>query len=146
MPWGYNEHHTACCYLKDKLFDEIQKAVQHGYNHFIFGAALGIDIYVGELLILLRKLYPHITIEAAVPCTNQSEKWQKRYVGILSLCDTNTIISNNYTPSCIQDRNKYMVDNSSLLIAVWNGKPGGTANTIEYAKSKNVETIIIALT
>lgn len=36
-----------------------------------------------------------------------------------------------------------MIDNCDLLIAVWNGLPSGTLNTINYAKSKNINTIII---
>ena len=40
-------------------------------------------------------------------------------------------------------RNKYMVDNSDLLLAVWNGKKGGTANTVKYARKKEKEVVII---
>ena len=29
----------------------------------------------------------------------------------------------------------WMVDHTDLLIAVWDGGPGGTANTIRYARS-----------
>jgi uncharacterized phage-like protein YoqJ len=37
----------------------------------------------------------------------------------------------------MHNRNKWMVDNSDLLVAVWNGeKSGGTFATIKYAKSK----------
>ncbi len=40
-------------------------------------------------------------------------------------------------------RNKWMVDNCDLLIAVWNGTSGGTANCVNYAKSINKQIIII---
>lgn len=36
-----------------------------------------------------------------------------------------------------------MVDNSDLLIAIFNGNKSGTANCVNYAKSKNKKTIII---
>ena len=45
----------------------------------------------------------------------------------------------------MQKRNKYMVDNSDLIIAVFNGNSGGTKQTNDYAKSKNIEIIIIKL-
>lgn len=35
-----------------------------------------------------------------------------------------------------------MVDHSSRLIAIYNGNPGGTRNTIEYAKRKKLEIAI----
>ncbi len=30
-------------------------------------------------------------------------------------------------------RNKYMVDNSDYIVAVWNGTPSGTGKTVAYA-------------
>ena len=32
-----------------------------------------------------------------------------------------------------------MVDNSNVVIAVWNGYSSGTKNTIDYAKQKNLK-------
>ena len=41
-------------------------------------------------------------------------------------------------------RNRYMVDRSSLLIAVYDGQPhGGTLNTLTYAMGHGVETVIL---
>ena len=34
----------------------------------------------------------------------------------------------------MQKRNRYMVDNSDIVIAVWDGTPGGTENTVRYAE------------
>ena len=32
----------------------------------------------------------------------------------------------------MQKRNEFMVDNSDLVVAVWNGTSGGTANCLAY--------------
>ena len=49
-----------------------------------------------------------------------------------------------YTPGCMNRRNRYMVDRSSLLIAVYDGIPqGGTLNTLSYAMGKGVRTVIL---
>ena len=34
-----------------------------------------------------------------------------------------------------------MVDHSNLVIAVWNGTPSGTKNTIDYAERKGVKVV-----
>ena len=44
--------------------------------------------------------------------------------------------------AAFQQRNEWMVDHSSRLIAIYNGSPGGTRNTIEYAKRKKLEIAI----
>lgn len=36
-----------------------------------------------------------------------------------------------------------MVDNSSLIISLYNGAKGGTKSTIEYAKAKKLKLIVI---
>ena len=51
----------------------------------------------------------------------------------------------NYYNGCMQKRDLYMVDNSSLLIAVFNGDNGGTKSTIELARKKDLNIKIIKL-
>ena len=53
------------------------------------------------------------------------------------------IYENGYTPDCMQARNKYMVDSSAVLLACFDGRPGGTMNTILYARRQGVQTVII---
>ena len=40
-------------------------------------------------------------------------------------------------------RNRYMVDRASLLLACFDGRPGGTMNTILYAERSGVKVIIV---
>lgn len=55
----------------------------------------------------------------------------------------NTFIYNKYVDGCMKERNQYMINNSSLVIALFNGQWGKTKQTIEYAKSQGVEVITI---
>jgi uncharacterized phage-like protein YoqJ len=43
----------------------------------------------------------------------------------------------------MQKRNEYMIDKSDYVIAVWDGSPSGTGNTVRYAKQKNKKILII---
>jgi uncharacterized phage-like protein YoqJ len=43
----------------------------------------------------------------------------------------------------MQLRNEFMVNNSDIVIAVWDGTNGGTANCVKYAQVENKEIIII---
>ena len=56
-------------------------------------------------------------------------------VDILRRCDQVTLLQEPYTPDCFQRRNQYLVEHSSLVIAVWNGRPSGTGNTVSYARA-----------
>lgn len=147
LPWGYNEDDLRCMILKDKLKQTIERAVQNGYTHFISGMALGVDTWAAILVLELKKQHPDISLEAAIPCKNQALKWNRRdreqYNSLLAKCDKVTYISESYTPYCMIERNMYMVDNSSLLIAVYDNSGGGSGNTLKYAERRGIDIEIL---
>lgn len=145
LPWGNNERDGRCVELKGRIDDAVRFAYRAGARRFICGMAKGCDMYFAETVIALRDEYHGITLEAAIPCESQSRAWsdadRERYDYILHQCDDLTVISRDYTPGCMQRRNKYMVDSSDLLIAAHTGAPGGTEQTIRYAKSIGVNVV-----
>lgn len=52
-------------------------------------------------------------------------------------------VNPKYSHNCYQIRNEWMVDHSARVIAVWNGSPSGTKNTIMYANQKGVPVVNI---
>ena len=40
-------------------------------------------------------------------------------------------------------RNCYMVDHADFIIAVWDGRPSGTGETVTYARGRNGKSIIV---
>ncbi len=142
FPFKYGidkQKHIA--YLQE-LEQKIKLAITEcGITNFISGMALGVDMDFAELVLKLRNDYS-ITLECAIPCPDQTLKWNDkdklRYDSILKRADKVNLISERYTPECMLKRNRYMVDKSGLVIAVFNGiQKGGTWYTINYAKSKN---------
>ena len=49
-------------------------------------------------------------------------------------CDKETMLQTHYTPDCLRKRNRYMVDRADIVLAVWNGSPSGTGQTVWYAR------------
>lgn len=137
LPWGSNERDWRCKDLKDRIASTIECVYSEGVRHFICGMAIGCDMYFAEAVISLRLCKPDITLEAAIPCEGQDLRWSRqlseRYDRLLAECDIRTLVSRAYTPDCMMRRNRYMVDSSGLIIAVFDGAPGGTLNTLRYA-------------
>ena len=145
LPWGADESAAGAVTLKTTLFETLQAVYHSGIRHFICGMATGCDMYFCEAVIALRSAHPEITLEAAIPWEGQSAGWnatlKKRYNRLTEDCDFHTLVQSQYTPDCMMKRNRYMVDNSSLLIAAYNGSPGGTMNTLLYAMRQGLEII-----
>lgn len=145
LPWKYDERDPRCIEFKDRLSSVIGAVYDSGISHFICGMALGCDFYCAEAVIALKEQHDDVTLEAAIPYIGQADNWgynnKRRYEHILSHCDKKTVIQEQYSPSCMMRRNRYMVDHSSVLIACYDGKSGGTWNTIHYALEQDVELI-----
>ena len=67
-----------------------------------------------------------------------TDEWQQKYEKLLKAADFVKIISEDYNKGAYQARYEWMVNHSSRLIAVYDGKAGGTRNTIQYAWKNHV--------
>lgn len=145
LPWQNDERAPGCLRLKTAIWDVLMSLYADGYRHFICGMATGADIYFGEAVAALRDEKPGVTLEAAIPFDGQEKRWplfwQRRYGRLSETCDKLTVLHRTYTPTCMMDRNRYMVDASSLLIAAYSGAPGGTQATVRYALRQGRQVI-----
>jgi len=146
LPWGYAETGARYTQLKSRLEDVVDAVYLSGIRHYICGMAQGADTMFCEAVLRLRDWRPGITVEAAIPCEGQSASWpvqaKDRYFRLVSECDRETVLQKKYTPDCMVRRNRYMVEQSSVLIAVYDGiQRGGTMQTVHYAKQAGLEVI-----
>lgn len=107
----------------------------------ITGMALGVDTIFALAVIELRdNCNVPIELVSAVPCYNLSEPWfnqddVNRFNQILQKANKVVYVTeSDYVDGCLEKRNRYMVDNSNEILAVWTGAPGGTAHCIKYAE------------
>lgn len=149
LPWGDDETDRRCVALKQAIRRELERAYDRGYRHFICGMAQGCDLYFCEEAQTLRDDRPGVTVEAAIPCETQADKWpredRERYQRLVGLCDFETMVQHGYDRGCMLRRNRYMVDRSSLLIAAFDGSKGGTLYTASYALKQGIEVVVIDL-
>lgn len=129
--------------IKKGLEESILKAVCDGYTTFITGMARGVDIWAGQIVLRLRQNNPGLRLIAALPypgCDSRwSANWRRQYADLMKSADLVKVISPAYSMASFQKRDEWMVDHASRVIAVYDGVPGGTKNTIEYAKKNGIE-------
>lgn len=147
LPWFYDETKENCVRFKKDLKTIFEGAIKYGLKNFLTGMAEGFDMIGTEILLDLQKKHKEIKVIAIIPCKGQELKWkpeqQKRYHKILKQCDEIIVLTDTYTQTCMNDRNKYMVEHSSVVIACFNGIPSGTGNTIRFAKEKGCNVKLI---
>lgn len=129
--------------LKSRLFLEIQEAVNAGYTDFIVGCARGVDMWAALIVMELRNTYSDLRLHCAVPFKGHAEGWPGADVynlsAVLSSADSVTYVSAEHHAQCYAKRNRYMIDHSSLLIAVVSNMRSGTGSTVRYAEKCGIQ-------
>lgn len=105
----------------------------------ISGMALGVDMLFAKVAI-----EHNIPFTAAVPFIGQEQRWPQSsrdvYDRILSRASEVVVVCpGGYSAFKMQKRNEWMVDHCDLLVAVWDGSAGGTANCVKFAQSRGKE-------
>ena len=124
------------------LEEQIDSAIADGYTTFISGCAMGVDIWAGQIVLRKKATHPALRLIAATPwpgfAGRWNDEWRRQYNGLLKSADLVINVCDHYHDSVFRQRNEWMVNHSSRVIAFWNGTPGGTKNAIDYAKGQGV--------
>ena len=147
LPWGMQEQDSRCDAAKRAVAESVEEMYRRGYRHFICGMARGGDFYFGEAVVALRERHADVTLEAALPCPGQTERWSRedrqRHARLREQCNFETMVSRENNPGSMLRRNRYMVRRSAAIIALFSGATGGTHNTVMHAAREGLEQIII---
>ncbi len=136
--------------LKNTNFDAslldrtIGHLIKNGTDTFLCGMAMGFDLESAQSVIMHKKNYD-VKLIACIPCANQTERFsesaRKLYERVLSRCDEVITLSDFYYPGCMHERDRYMVDNSDLIVSFLRKEKGGTFYTVNYARRQNKKII-----
>ena len=126
--------------FENSLTDIIFSLADGECSTFYSGMAMGFDIIAAETVLLLKKRKKSVRLICVLPFYDQKngfyEPWRGRYNYIAANADEVIILSESYYPGCYARRNSYMVDNSDYVVTWFDGKNGGTKNTLRYAAKK----------
>ncbi|MBQ9086705.1 MAG: DUF1273 family protein [Clostridia bacterium] len=156
-----NQESYTCCFtghrripyphraLLPKLIDGmLDTLISRQVTIFRTGGAMGFDTMVALKILEKREQYPHIRLELILPCRDQASRWdaynQKAYAYVLARADSVICLHDRYTSGCMLERNRRMVQGSQFCIGYCNTPGGGSAYTLEYAKSHGLRVINIA--
>ena len=132
----------------NKIYDEILKLYKNGTVNFISGMAKGFDMLAARQVIALRSKYSDVRLICALPCRDQTVFWDESeaiaYSAILDIADRVVYVSQFNQRGAMLKRDRYMVDNSDIVVAYLTKSSGGTYYTVKYANEKGVNVVNLA--
>lgn len=89
-----------------------------------------------------------VQLLCAVPFDGQADRfpleWKRRFNRCLLAADKVYALSRSYHAGCFAARNRFMVDASSRLICYYDGRSGGTAQTVHMAEQSGLKIVNLA--
>ena len=127
---------------KNRISDFVSRGIDYAYSKgcrkFLAGGAIGFDTVAAEEIIRFKISHGDVSFILVLPCVNQSEKWthaqKEHYNYILSRADEVVYISEEYTPDCMKERNRYLAEHSDILLSYVCRQNSGAAQTVRMAR------------
>lgn len=128
---------------------KINELINEGVTDFYAGGAIGWDMICEELVISLKKKYPHIRLHLILPChpEQQTSDWsaedRAEYDSILDKADEVELVSANYSTDCMKKRNSRLVQLGDICLCYFNenNKRSGTGQTVRMARDAEKKII-----
>lgn len=136
-----------------------------GFRTFLCGMAMGFDLAAAEAVLACRDFetgsafspaaapdphFPHtpmpgLRLVAVIPFRGQESRFpavdRERFRRVLAAADHSVTLSPSYHAGCYAVRNNYLVEHAALLVAWYDGSPGGTHYTVRRALGRGLEFI-----
>lgn len=146
MPFAANDR-AAIDALCRTIEQAVRRAAADGYTRFFSGMSTGFDLWAAEVVLRVRSELP-VQLLCAVPFDAQASRfapdWKRRFNACLLAADQVFSLSRHYYAGCYAARNQFMVDAASRLICYYDGRAGGTAQTVRMAQDSGLSIVNLA--
>lgn len=137
-------------YVERALALEIDRAIEDGFTCFLTGFAEGTDQLFARLVLERARSFPQIRLEGAIPFRGRIQTLRRspESCALLDGCSQLHILSERYSPGVYSYRNRFMIDRSQRVLAVYDGRQsGGTFSAIQLVlkSGRELRTISPAL-
>ena len=140
---AFSGHRTYRGEADEELRGVVARLYDEGYRRFLCGMAWGFDLAAGEAVAELKRAHSDVELVAALPYRNFSKLFHaddaEQYRRVADAADAVVAVSEDESRAAYRMRNDYLVENSSVVVAWFDGQPrGGTAYTLRQARRKGV--------
>ena len=140
---AFTGHRTYDGSIDEAVENAVRRLYDRGFRVFLTGMAAGFDLSAGECVARLKAVLPGLQLHCVVPFAGHRSSMSgdagRRYDRLLDVADEVTTLAIRYDSRVYHRRNDFLVENSSAVIAYFDGRKGGTEYTVRRAVSMGLE-------
>ena len=126
-----------------RISELVARAIDYAYNEgcreFITGGALGFDTVAAREIVKFRLAHHDVRFIILIPCFEQDKKWsdaeRRLYEYLLKEANEVIFVSEEYTDTCMKERNRRLAERADILIAYVGRQNSGAAQTVRMAEA-----------
>lgn len=147
----YKENQTGCKRLKRHLQEQFTILYEKGVRKFLIGAALGVDIWSGEILLRMKEQpeFSDLQLITVIPFDGHDRDWDERSrkrMAFLKAHSETIVLEGENGAEGYKRRNRYLIDHADCLVAVYDNDKSiqsGTGYTVRCALHKGIPVTCI---
>lgn len=145
----FTGHRRMTASERDRLTPWLESAVtelvKQGIVYFGVGGAVGFDMLAAQTVCRLRQRFPQMRLIMVLPCEDMARHWsaadRRQLDMLIQQADKVVYAGKVYTADCMKQRDRRLVDNSSVCVAWLTHYGTGTGYTVEYARRQGLTVI-----
>ena len=148
---GHRQLREPADSIADRLSRTLENLIQSGYMTFCAGGARGFDALAAETVLALKPRFPQIQLILMLPFAEQyrqEQDWTQaeidQYHRIQTQASQVITIAPGYRSGVYYQRNRRLVDASSVCIAYMTRTKSGTGYTVRYAQKHGLRVMNLA--
>ena len=145
---AFTGHRTYRGEGNTELREQLEQLYRDGFRRFLCGMAWGWDLATGEAVVELKSRYEDVELIAVKPYATFQNLFSGEDLQQFSRVEQSAdevCITGEYDGPCdmaFRQRNDYLVKNSAIVVAWWNGTArGGTAYTVRRARHSRLPVV-----
>ena len=128
--------------MLDMLFNKIRRVALDGYTTFLYGGALGVDTWAAQTVLHVKDKLS-LTLIAVLPFLGyNADVTDTAYRRVIEKSDRIIYVDTERRMTALAARDRYMIDHSSRLIAVYDERShlhSGTYRALCYARERQLD-------
>ncbi|MFJ8520119.1 DUF1273 domain-containing protein [Lysinibacillus xylanilyticus] len=142
----FNDKHPGIAIIKKALENRLRILIDEGLEWVIISGQQGVETWGIEVILTLRKEFPHLKYAVITPFLEQEKNWQEqkkeKYQTLVAQADFVTSVTKKpyEAPWQFIEKDKFIIQNTDGLLLIYDEENEGSPKYMKRLAEKYMET------